>query len=445
MIPLLLLALPAPQDAPEKLRIEADLWLAYAVADGALVDAQDALLAGAPMTGARAVDWLTGRARVRFDIEASPRVSAVVELESRSRDLGLRLGFGRDDENEILVAIEQAYLRVRDLLFDGDALLFGAQDLRYRLRPHGEAVLLDVTESESAWAGINAAGTALRNVTFPDTLEPAGFVYRVDRRGGWRVDLFALKILDNASGTDAGGAPTRDEAVYGIYFDAIPDPERLKVFAVLALLRGGMKGANVWTFGLGADAYFGADKEWEVFAEVFFQRGDFARGIDKAAEAVLAGARWVAPIEGGGTLAIEASGFLATGDRDAADGKETSFQSHESMNRLAILQSDEWGLDIDTNYRVYILSTEARWEEIDLALHVGWARLDFAPLDPAGVRYTDERKLGMEVDLVATWRVDGGAAELFAIAAWLGGSKVLDALTGEDSALLFVAGGRVAW
>lgn len=447
MIPLVIfLALPAFQDPPrEKLRIEADLWLAYSLAGGALADAEAAFLVGAPSTGAPDFDRLAGRARVRFEIEASPRVSAVVELESRSRDGGLRLGFGRDDANETVVAVEQAWLRVRDVLFEGDALLFGAQDLRYRLRPHGEAALLDVTESESAWAGMNAAGTAMRNVSFPDTLEPAGIVYRVDRRGGWRVDVFALKVLDNAAGADAGAPPTRDEAAYGVYLDAIPDPERLKVFAAVALFRGGMAGARVWTLGIGADAYFGGDKQFEAFAEVYLQRGDFAAGIDKRAVAALVGARWVAGIAGDGTLGIEASGFLASGDRDPGDGRETSFQSYESMNRLAILQSDEWGLDVDTNYQVYILSAVARFEEVEVALHVGAARFEFAPRDSAGVVYTSERRLGVETDLVVKWRVDGGAAELFAIVARLGGSRVLEALAGEESAFLVVAGGRVAW
>jgi len=440
----LILALLFQDSTPdEKVRVSGDLWTAYALTDGVLVDAQAGLNAGAASSGANAIDRFTGRARVRFDIQASERVSGVVEIESRSRDLGVRLGFARDDADEPKMDIEQAYVRAKDFLMDGADLLFGVQDLRYALRPHGEAVLLDVTESESAFAGRNTANTAMRNVTFPDTLEPAGLVWRVDPRGGWRVDVFAMKVLDNASGVSAGGAPPRDESVYGVYFDAIPDPERVKVFAVMALFHGGVPGADVGTFGLGADFYFGGEKELEVFAEVYLQRGDFAKGIDKSAEAVLGGARWVMFLERG-TLAFEASGFLASGDRDAADSTEESFQSFESMSRLAILQSDEWGLDIDTNYRVFTLTAQLKVDDVELTLAAGMARFDHAPRDAAGARYMVEKELGFEVDLDVRWRFDP-SLEFFARVASLSDCDVMFLLTGDGEAMLFLAGARLSW
>ena len=57
----------AAQDAePEKVRVSGDLWTAYALTDGVLVNAQAGLNAGAALTGANSVDRFTGRARVRF-------------------------------------------------------------------------------------------------------------------------------------------------------------------------------------------------------------------------------------------------------------------------------------------------------------------------------------------------------------------------------------------
>src|SRR5262249_52777160 len=88
----------------------------------------------------------------------------------------------------------------------------------------------------------------------------------------------------------------------------------------------------------------------ELFAEVYGQWGTLQHApaaVHKEAYAFNIGARWF--VLDSHKLWIEAAGSRRSGDRHPGDDHDQAFQSYENVNRFVILESSEFGLDVDTN------------------------------------------------------------------------------------------------
>ena len=409
----------------------------YASRDGALNEAGSVLNGGA-LGDQTATNAWAGRFTLRTDVTVKDSVTGVLELENRSFDGGLNRPFSSNPElNAILV--EQAYIDVPDFLHRGLSLRIGIQDLTFRNRPHDEPFFLDLDESEGFFAGYSAAGMHVRNTVDRDVLEATGV------KVSWAPNDFM--VLQGAAVVyGEGGASSSDESVYLLAVNSML-AEHWAAWVLAALVSGGDPHlSEIVTVGAGVDGYLGDSRWLELFAEVYGQDGTLADSptiVRKRAYAFNAGARAL-PCS---CLWLEGAFSHRSGNRKAGDGRDQAFQSYENENRFLILQSAEFGLDVDTNVRVARLAIGAGPIDLDgrplrFQLDAGRFAAVEQPLDASGVRLAgSHRQWGVETDLTASWSYNESLS--FRVqAAGLWGSELLEALTehGRDRAFLIVAG-----
>lgn len=427
--------------------------------DGGLREAESGLNGGVvPVPRQTSAALATGQARLRLDV-AYRKISAVIEIGTDNVDAGRFEGVGPDTTSDAPVSIQQAFLRVRDLLVEDVSLYLGIRDLRATGRFWGEPFFLDVTHSESAFDRFVGSGRALRNFVFRDSLEPVGALLRYDPMGPVRAEAFAYKISNGIGGSRPIGGDRVDEDLLGIYVDGFAHPEYTKGFLVFTDFRGGgdptrppafnqivRRGSDVFTAGGGVDLFFGEGKPIEVFGEGYGQFGRLTRGVEKRAYAFRAGTRLMTVLEGHSWF-VEGIVWEASGDRNPADDHDDTFQSYENEQALAILQSQDYGLDIDTNYRGFRLTGGLlglaidKAGALDLSIDFGGARFVHRVRDDAGARFLPH-ELGYEIDLDVRWAY---APELsfFLTVATLFDSSVLSRIStdGTRSTWLVVFGG----
>jgi hypothetical protein len=417
--------------------------------DGVLLEFESGLNAGvAPAPGRPTAGAMLLRAQVRLEVEHG-LWAGVLELESRTRGSGRLVGVGRDTGDDGEAGLGQAFVRAR--LGDWTAYL-GVRDLRAVTRFWGEPFFLDVTESEPAFARLIDSGQALRNLVYRDATEPVGALIRYDPMGALRVEAFAYRVFDTLWGPAGAGGDRISEDLFGVYIDLILHPEDLKGFVVLTDFRGGGdpsrpksfnrgvdSGSDVYTAGGGFDLFLGEDKLVEVFAEGYRQFGRLARGVDKDGYAVRVGVRAVIERVEHSWFG-ELSAWEVSGDADPFDDEDGTFQSYENEDALAILQSNNYGLDIDANYRGAALSAGARGLcGFDIWIEAGTAAFVHRPRNDAGARFAP-RGLGYEIDLEVRWPCAQGV-QLSMTAALLFDSPAMDALAGRREAWLVALGG----
>lgn len=330
---------------------------------------------------------ILGRATLRFDVELPENLRAVVELENRSFDGGVDLPLGANPETTA-VAVEQAYLEfsVTEKLH----LRLGLQDFRFVLRPAGEPFFLDVSESESFFA----AGTR-------DVLGPVGVTLRYAFADFLSGEIWWATAIE-------GGRAKDDEALYGIYFNGLLS-ERISWFVVGVAVSDPGSDRELYTVGLGVDAYLSKTRWLELFGELF---GQF--GPDHHEWAFHAGAR---------VYGDDAWLELAVASRSE------EFHSYENENRFAIVESAALGLDLDTN--VWSVRVGAGWtfaKNVELRVDLGHFRLLEETADP---------HVGVEIDGTVTWNVSP-QAQLRLRLAILASSEFAEDL-GDDSESWLVA------
>jgi hypothetical protein len=382
--------------------------------------ALNGLLGDAPSTDA----W-SGRFSLRLAAEVQDRVLGVVELENRSFDEGLNRPLGSDPERDD-VDIKQGYVEVPDFFLDGLRIRVGVQDVTIRNRPHDEPFFLDLGESESFFGGFDAAGARVSNSVDRDVLEAAGLELLWTPYEILSVKAFSIVYDENGEWTD-------DEIVYGLLGSARV-AEHGAVWLMALVVSGGEPDlGRIWTLGAGWNGYLGEKRWLELFAEAYLQGGSLLDNVRKRAFAVNAGARAFL-----GPAWIEAAASLRTGDRDANDERDEAFQSYENENRFLVLQSAEFGLDVDTN--VLLVRGALGYGPVPLGGHPLRLRLDVGRFE-ADEELAGETDWGVEADFTADLEWNASLAMRITFA-WLGASDLLEVLTsdGEDDALMFLAG-----
>jgi hypothetical protein len=391
------------------------------------VEATTAALAGLSPSGGATDAW-AGRFSLRADVTLRDAVSAVLELENRSFDEGKNFFLSSNPETDS-IAIKQGYVEAGEFLSPALALRVGVQDVTFRNRPHDEPFFMDLGEAEGFFSGFSGAAGIVRNTVDRDVREAVGV------RALWSpTDFASLRAAGVVYGE--GDVDSNGETVYVLAADTLLS-ERTAVWLLGALVSGsGADLGEVVTVGLGADGYVGEGRELELFGEAYVQRGRLTSRIRKAAFAFQAGFRYVGIFEP--SLWLEAAVAHRSGDRRPGDRVDQAFQSYENENRFLVLESAEFGLDVDTNVSVLRAAVGASPFSIDgravrLRLDVGRFKAD-APLraasgSPLGAGEDD---WGTEADFGAAWDLSA-SLRLWAKGAWLVGSRLLEELTpGRD-------------
>ncbi|MBI3856837.1 MAG: hypothetical protein HY293_14205 [Planctomycetes bacterium] len=372
---------------------------------------------------------------LRLDLE-SPAGAAAIEIGNlplHFRNSDPRLQQDRLGESTALnFDLLQAWIEPRA------GVRLGVQDFAWDPLGRGHPLLLAPSRAESPWGEepdstvppFPASGTNTVPQTRRDRPRPVGVTARIDDLG---LTIFALAIGE-------GGSVRFDESLTGgIYETAIGDLRLSGVFAFLAadsLFRDHDR--QISTGGLAASYGSGP---FSVGAEGYLQRGDAGARIRAEGNAF----RLIARYAGG--IRLQATATRISGDRRGDDRREGRFLSYEDNDATLIVEGNEFGLDIDSNYETLQVSLGLPLKPVELQLMAAWFRfLQAVPLPPdpppgVGGR---SRALGAEIDATIDAPLNRQVA-LTAGAAWLLGSAALENFTQarETQAWLLTAGFRL--
>jgi hypothetical protein len=421
------------QGSALRLQLSGHLDLHYLYRSPAIEDAGAQLNLLAPGSTGSSTQW-SGRISLRADVEVKDLVRGVIELENRSFEDGINRPFSASPPDSG-TEIKQGYIEVGDFLCPELMLRIGVQNVTYRNRPQDEPFFMDLGESEPFGSGFRAAGGSVSNSVDRTIGQPTGL------RMFWSpFEIMSVQAFWMVY-QEAGG-PSQDEAVYGVVANSLL-AEHWSAWILGTMVTGGDSArGDIGTVGAGIDGYLGDSKDLELFTEVYGQWGTLLHApgaVHKQAYALQLGARYF--VCDCRKLWVEAAYARRSGDRHAGDDHDQAFQSYENVNRFVILESSEFGLDVDTNVTTvrgtiglgpFDLSGRPLRIQIDVGQFTAVAPLQIAA---AGT----SRQWGTESDLSFVWSYN----ESFALSlktAWLGDSDLLKALGGENHALAVVFG-----
>src|SRR5436190_5969648 len=455
---LCLLALPARQDpappaasSPEKqeegvqtgtergsaLRIlvtgHVDLHYAFRSEE---VDAAASAINTGSATSNGSVNFWAGRIGLRADVDVKDLVSGVIELENRSFESGANKPFSSSPTQSTL-DIRQGYIEVGEFLTPQLNIRIGVQNVTLRNRPHDDPFFMDLGESESFFSGFQPGtppgvgrGSVL-NTADRDFGQPTGIRLFYSPVEIMTLEAFWIVYREN------GSAP-HDESIYAVTANSLLGENWAAWLLFAAVTGADPRLATIFTGGAGVDGYFGASKELEVFAEAYLQGGTLTgapAAVHKEAYAFNVGARGTGLFDS--KLWLELAGSWRSGDRRSDNDRDQAFQSYENVNRFLIMESNEFGLDIDTNVTCLRAAIGAgpfnvSGRPLRIQLDVG----RFAAVVP--VRSLS-KQWGVEGDLSLIWNYNQSFS-LSLKGAWLGDSELLRLLAGENHALLGLFG-----
>lgn len=424
---LLLAAAFAVQDDPGSVWIEVSgrMDVTYARRDRRLDESALWTPGGVPFRDVDAFFLPDGA--VRFDV-GSPAGRAVVEIGNlplHFTGADPRLQHDRLGESPaVRINLLQAWIEPIP------ELRLGLQDFDSDPVGRGHPLFLAPSRSESPWGELPdstvppfpASGTNTVPQTRRDRLRPVGVTARIDALD---LTLFALVVGE-------GGPVSADETVSGaIYQTSLGD---FRLGGVLAWF-GGEGGRRVWTAGLTA---FVAGGPFSAGAEGYGQRGDSEGTAFRVLVRYADGVR------------LQATATRISGDRRGDDREEGRFLSYEDNDATLIVEGNEFGFDIDTNYETVQLSFGIPFDAdgVTLQPQVLAALFRFVeavplPPDPPAAVSGRSRTLGLEVD----FSIEAALSSQFTLtlgAAWLLGADALENFTlrRDNRASLFTLGFR---
>jgi hypothetical protein len=423
------------QSSALRLQLSGHLDLHYLDRSPAIEDAGAQLNQLAPGTAGSSTQW-SGRISLRADIEVKDLVSGVIELENRSFENGINKPFGASPPDTPM-EIKQGYIEVGQFLTPEVNIRIGVQDITFRNRPQDEPFFMDLGESEPFTRGYQPAGRFVSNTVDRDIGQPVGVRAFYSPFEVTTIQAFWV-IYQELGGT------TDDEAVYGLVANTLV-AENWSTWILATAVHGGGSGmGTIGTVGAGIDGYFGDSKDIELFTEVYGQFGTLVHSppvaVHKEAYAFNLGARYLGFFEH--KLWVEVALSRRSGDRHAGDDHDQAFQSYENVNRFVILESSEFGLDVDTNISEiraavgagpFDVSGRPLRIQLDVGHFAAVAPIETVPATGSA------RQWGTETDLSFIWSYNQSLA--FSLkGAWLADSELLKKLGGENHAYTVVFG-----
>ncbi|MBI4244049.1 MAG: hypothetical protein HY606_08170 [Planctomycetes bacterium] len=432
----------------------------YVTRDKAILEGENAIneAGGGKMD---TTNFFTGRATVRSQVTWSDKVSGLMELETRSINAGSWQTFG-SDSGAMDLDVEQLYLDLKGFINPTLNWRWGVQDVRFKNAAWDDSFFMDITESESAWSGFTADGTRTKNFTFRDTIEPVGVnVMWGGMDKPCTLNVFYFDVVEG------GGAISTDEQVYGaVYSHTLTGMSfgelKFGVTAVGFAGGGSIKGESLWTFGLSADAML-MDKQLEAFAEYYNQSGDTrddksltpSGDIDKKAYAYQVGTRFTPNVANWQGVWAELRYTFVTGDDSPTDADDESFQSYENVDDFLVVESNDFGMDVDTNYNAWKIKLGkkdidvAALGKLSVALKYGVFKFNediYGILGQTAALVTNEDQLGNELDVDVDLWYSQSLGFYFKLGS-LRGSDLLDKITPSDesSTWVTVLGAKVTW
>lgn len=402
-----------------------------------------------------------GELSVRFTVDLSDKVSAVVELgRERVDDIGGIGGgqvlpfLGNDQTIFQSVVIRELHLNIAEFLDPALRLQVGIPTWSFDVRGRGSSFAFDPRHSQKLARNVsNVEDNSL-------TLGGRGVADELDPIGGWlhyerhalSVDVVLLPMVVE------GGEPQQDEALYAVDFFYNLDDKGSRVGAILALSTFGdipplVSGSDTSVFTLGGGATLrNLVPNLELYGEIYFQFGNAGTvggdSLDAGGFAFQLGAQYQLEGEMAPWLGVNLTWISGDGDTSPTDDEVGNFLSYENVNDLLILEDMYFGYDWDANYFAIKLSG-------GLALSVGGGKNNLELSAILGITRTvedvqftsgGEDGLGNEIDVKARWILTKQAS-LHGAIAFLFSSDVVEqsmedtvARGPDDSAILYTLG-----
>jgi hypothetical protein len=363
------------------------------------------------------------------------------------------------------VFVKYAYMRVKELFNPQWSLSIGQMDVIWDIRGKGNAIFLDVAHAESPWGDIERAwATTVRTES-----TPVGFKvgFNPDRLN---LELGLFPVTQEAQAAGLGIATPYGARQQGLYYVSgiyNIDDQGNKIGAIIAFFHGINPGDNVWTIGLAGS--FSPGKDFELFGEGYVQGGQSwsqgRRGIPNAAPvpvhgddgthrayAFLLGGRMDIP--GDTAVMLELHLYYATGhDMDegtqfgradgfnvAANDDSSEFMSYENYDVMVILNSNEWGYDLDNNIfqitgqvGLMVSTGGAMKNNLHLIAKLAYAVApeEWAVAATANHPQDEVTAYGFEIDLTARWFMNKNAS-IYWTFAYLAGSQVAELFSFDE-------------
>ena len=386
---------------------------------------------------------IESNANIRFDIDLSNKVSVIVNLATvRLNGDYTNIGtLGSGGQN---VELWDLAVRMQEVLDPAVTVQLGTNnDFTFDIRGRGSPLFFAPGKSGSF--GANVGGTSAGVL---DYNQVAGAVLWYNRDAAH----FALALLPAII---EGGASSNDEAAYAVtfYYDLDSVGKGSRIGAILSVntladltpAAGGNSESQIITIGGGASLKgLGGMEGLEVFGEFYIQSGDVGSNGDAGGTAFALGGHY--DLQGDMAPWIELQFVLLSGDDDLADTDVDSFLSYEGVNDFMIIESNTFGLNINTNMTAIkimggVSFTAGGGEKNNLHLSGGLGMFTATEDINVGGTIGNTDKLGTEFDVKLTYwyskavSLDVGMAFLF-------GSEVLEGSTTdtEDSSSLFMMG-----
>lgn len=455
-----------PRPDPVRITVSGRIEMDGVVRDGAINETSMWTPGGlASSSDLRATDgFIAPLLTLRLDVELAPQIAAVVEagnLRLNFDSFDPRLQTQRFGDDDLRVFARQAFVRVRAWPVEALDWTIGMQEFRRDPAGWGHPLFL-TSAAESPWGELPdsvvppfpAAGTNTVPQTRRDELQPAG-LSAAFVRDRFRASIWLFPAMVE------GGAWTDDEALYGL--DASMDfpvgSGTITAGASLAFMLGGAdlpdggsQEEAAWTLGGWARAEIGV---FDGFVEAYRQFGSAGRIGDETLRAggyaFRIGAR--VRFEASWKPWLSAEFLWVSGDEDGLDSKEGRFLSYEDNDATPIVEANEFGLDVDNNYRALRGAAGLSFRPIaklppwEARTMLSWfttvEKIPLGPDPPFGVSGTSDR-LGVEWDLGL--RIPWSKSLAFDLgASFLFGSDVMREFTkeGDRSAYLATFGARL--
>lgn len=359
-------------------------------------------------------DFFDLRFGLQAKIQLNNNIQAIIELQSEPRAGTLLAGSldhlyiaNRTAVDEFELHFEKAYIQVNDFLFDHLNVRAGIIPHKYALRADSQSFFLDLGEAESPFAtradthamGILATYQPLYPVTFyVDTFyfvtAESSFQRQDEKVFGLNLDLYLNKKITNA------------------------DESTSTLVRFFYLTFAGIESDNqspIWSIGGGLTYMLSGDPQtylMEAYGEAVVQVGDYDRpqlkepftGVkaqDHFAFGGYAGLRFSYE-KSPWKPYVDVSAWYISGDDDAPDRTTNhDFVSYEDVDDAIILEDNDYGMDIDSNYWAIKFKTGINLKPLtkeELRLDVFFGHFQALDVGP-----NHSKNLGEEIDIRLTW------------------------------------------
>ncbi|MCZ6690362.1 MAG: hypothetical protein O7H41_12220 [Planctomycetota bacterium] len=361
------------------------------------------------------------------------------------------------------VHIKEGYIEVPQLIIEPVKLRFGIMDYKTDVRKNGQSFLFHPYESESAFfkrfgnsagaggpivipvgsngngtfasAGTSAAPGAFLEGVGPgsstgeaNTLETAGALLTY-ATGGISLEAFYFNLVELR---DVG---IGDEVAFG----AVATYDLQERGRVQALYIGfeDDSSSHIHNIGVGASVLPIATDRFgslEAYGEFVYQFGKLAtnvpdlggRDLRQDSFATYAGVRYVLP---GSNLkpGFDFSYWYIKGDNTSNSNVNNDFVSYENIDDTMIVEENDYGLDIDTNYMAWKFRFMLGWDlndtdeiEQDFELSVLYANFHLEQAER-----NQPEKIGDEIDVRLLWNYSTSLS-FYAGAGWLWDARAIN-------------------